>query len=82
MLFFSVTLEHSSFFDFQFHLSAFQRVVVASESAPFHTICIRLMWTPKVQSVQIRRMTGDVPPGSLVVFAAAAIAVIIVMIFR
>lgn len=82
MGFFSVTLVYNSFLDFQFHLSAFHRVVLAPETGPFDSVCIRLMWTPKVQSVQIGRMTGNVPPASLVEFAAATMTtLIVVMIF-
>ena len=51
---------------FNFHLCAFQRIVVAFERSPFDAIGKRRMWTIKIQAVKIRQMTNIVPPSPFI----------------
>ena len=51
---------------FNFHLSAFQRIVVTFKRLPFDAIGKRSMWTIKIQAVKIGLMAIRVPPGSFV----------------
>jgi len=70
-------------FGFNFHLCAFQRIVVTSERVPFDAIGIRRMWTIKVNAVQIGGMASIVPPGSFErLWAVAATILVIVVIYR
>ena len=69
-------------FGFNFHLCAFQRIVVTSERVPFDAIGIRRMWTIKICAIKIRRMASIVPPGSFVPPWAGAGTKVIVVIFR
>ena len=71
-------------FGFDFHLCAFQWIVVTSKRTPVDAISIRRMWTIKIQAVKIGVMASIVPPGSFVRLCAAfaTIAIVIVVIFR
>ena len=67
-------------FGFNFHLCAFQRIVVTSERVPFDSIGIRGMWTIKIQAIKVGRMTSIVPPGTFVRLGAVAGSIVVIVV--
>ena len=71
-------------FGSNFHVCAFQRIVVTSEPSTVDAIGMRRMWSIMVNAVNIGRMASIVPPGSFKPLWVAAVAttLVIVVIFR
>ena len=65
----------------QLHLSCFQWFIMTFPVVPVHSISIRCMLSIQVQSIQIRPMTGAVPPCALVVHCTISLKSVLISVF-
>ena len=48
------------------HLSRLQRIMIASHRVPLHAVGVRRVRSSEVETVEVGRMTGSIPPSTLV----------------
>jgi len=64
------------------HLSELQRVTVTTKSFPVDSVGVTLMWSGEIETVEVRVMTGVVPPSSFIQLRTVIWASVIVSVKR
>lgn len=65
----------------QLHLRHFVAVVIAFPGLPVDAVCKAVMGSPKVVTIQVRHVTGIVPPGPVVQLSTMLRTRVIVLVF-